>query len=190
LLTYMFLHAGLMHIAFNMWCLWELGALCESLYGRWTYAAVYLITGIAGGVASVGWNPGNLSVGASGAIFGLAGALVASFYLGEFSLPREAIKGTLQSLLFFVGFNVLFGVMVSGVDNACHAGGLVSGLIVGALIARVAPQTDRPLRRIAVLVLMLFIVGVLALGVFRWRGGGIYFGSASGPQATFGKLID
>ena len=46
LLSYMFLHGGLMHIAFNMWCLWNLGALCESLYGRWTFAAIYLTTGI------------------------------------------------------------------------------------------------------------------------------------------------
>src|SRR5580704_11259225 len=52
LLTYMFLHGGFFHIAMNMWCLWNLGTLCESLYGRWTFAAVYLITGVAGGLAS------------------------------------------------------------------------------------------------------------------------------------------
>ena len=121
LLTYMFLHGGLMHIAFNMWCLWDLGALCESLYGRWTFAAIYFITGIAGGVASVGWNPRVLSVGASGAIFGLAGALIASFYLGEFSLPRVAISGTLRSLLFFVGFNVVFGTLFPGSTTALMA---------------------------------------------------------------------
>lgn len=171
LLTYMFLHGGLMHIAFNMWCLWDLGALCESLYGRWTFGVIYILTGIAGGVASVGWNPGVLSVGASGAIFGLAGALIASFYLGEFSLPRVAIGGTLRSLLFFVGFNVLFGTMVSGIDNACHAGGLVSGLILGALVARIAPQHDAPLRRAGVLaVVALALIGV-AFGVRQWRGG-------------------
>ncbi len=177
LLTYMFLHGGLMHIAFNMWCLWDLGALCESLYGRWTYAAIYFVTGIAAGLASVGWNPGVLSVGASGAIFGLAGALIASFYLGEFSVPRFAIQGTLRSLLFFVGFNVLFGSMISGIDNACHAGGLISGLIVGALIARLAPQQDQPLKRVGVLLFMILIVAGSALGVHRWRGSGIRFGS-------------
>ncbi len=64
------------------------------------------------------WNPGVLSVGASGAIFGLAGALIASFYLGEFSLPGIAIKGTLRSLLFFAGFNLFFGSVFSGIDNA------------------------------------------------------------------------
>ena len=176
LFTYMFLHGGLMHIAFNMWCLWDLGALCESLYGRWTYAAIYLITGVAAGLASVGWNPGTLSVGASGAIFGLAGALIASFYLGEFSVPRVAIQGTLRSLLFFVGFNVLFGTMMSGIDNAAHGGGLVSGLILGALIARVAPQPDNLLRRASVLLFMVLIVGSAAMGIHRWRGSGIHFG--------------
>ena len=113
LLTYMFLHGGIMHIAFNMWCLWDLGALCESLYGRWTFAAIYLITGVSAGLASVAWNPGVLSVGASGAIFGLAGALIASFYLGEFSLPKIAIRGTLRSLLVFAVFNLVFGGLIS-----------------------------------------------------------------------------
>lgn len=140
LLTYMFLHGGIFHIAMNMWCLWNLGMLCESLYGRWTYAAIYLITGIAAGLASVAWNPGVLSVGASGAIFGLAGALIASFSLGEFSLSGISVKSTLSSLLFFAAFSLFFGGVSSQIDNACHVGGLISGLILGALIALVAPD--------------------------------------------------
>jgi rhomboid protease GluP len=171
LVTYMFLHGGLLHIAFNMWCLWDLGALCESLYGRWTYLGIYLITGVAGGVASVGWNPGVLSVGASGAIFGLAGALIASFYLGEFSLPRVAISGTLRSLLIFAGFNLFFGGLFSGIDNACHIGGLVSGLILGTLVAVIAPQRDNPLHRFLVVAAVALLVAFAGLGVFRWRGG-------------------
>jgi Flp pilus assembly protein TadD len=178
----MFLHGGLMHIAFNMWCLWDLGALCESLYGRWTFAAIYLTTGIAAGLASVAWNPAVLSVGASGAIFGLAGALIASFSLGEFSLPRVAISGTLRSLLFFVGFNVLFGTLSPGIDNGAHGGGLISGLIFGALIARLAPEHDRPLRRVGVLLFMVLLVAGSAVGVQRWRGGGIRFGSATAER--------
>lgn len=189
LLTYMFLHGGLMHIGFNMWCLWDLGALCESLYGRWTFAAIYFITGIAAGLASVAWNPGVPSVGASGAIFGLAGALIASFYLGEFSLPRVAISGTLRSLLFFVGFNVVFGTLVPGIDNGAHGGGLVSGLIVGALIARLAPEHDRPLRRVGVLLFMVLIVGGSALGIHRWRGSGIRFSSAMDSQRSIDRMI-
>lgn len=189
LLTYMFLHGGLMHIAFNMWCLWDLGALCESLYGRWTYAAIYFVTGIAGGLASVGWNPGVLTVGASGAIFGLAGALISSFYLGEFSVPRVAIQGTLRSLLFFVGFNVLFGSFVPGIDNACHAGGLVSGLILGALIARLAPEHDRPLRRVGVVLFMVLIVGGSAVGIYRWRGSRIHYSLRADAGRNFDRMI-
>jgi len=171
LVTYMFLHGGLLHIAFNMWCLWDLGALCESLYGRWTFGAVYFITGVAGGVASVGWNPGVLSVGASGAIFGLAGALIASFYLGEFSLPGFAIRGTLRSLLIFAVFNLFFGGLFAGIDNACHIGGLISGLALGALIARIAPQQDAPLRRAGVVAVVALMVAGAAFGVEQWRGG-------------------
>jgi|HubBroStandDraft_4_1064222.scaffolds.fasta_scaffold68924_2 rhomboid protease GluP len=179
LVTYMFLHGGPFHIAMNMWCLWDLGTLCESLYGRWTYAAVYLITGVAGGLASVAWNPGVLSVGASGAIFGLAGALVASFYLGEFSLPRDAIRPHARRLAFFLGFyllfgagfNALFGNYFPGIDNACHFGGLISGLILGALIARLAPLQDAPLRRASIIGAVVLAVALSALGVERWRGG-------------------
>jgi rhomboid protease GluP len=188
LFTYMFLHGSLMHIAFNMWCLWDLGRLCESLYGRWTFAAIYLITGVAGGLASVAWNPQVLSVGASGAIFGLAGALAASFYLGEFSIPKVAIQGTLRSLLFFIGFNVIFGAMIPGIDNACHGGGLVSGVILGALIARMAPQHDSP-RRVGVLIVVALAVVVTAFGVQRWRGSEIHFRSAIVAQKSVDRMI-
>ena len=188
LFTYMFLHGSLMHIAFNMWCLWDLGRLCESLYGRWTFAAIYLITGVAGGLASVAWNPQVLSVGASGAIFGLAGALAASFYLGEFSIPKVAIQGTLRSLLFFIGFNVIFGAMIPGIDNACHGGGLVSGVILGALIARMAPQHDSP-RRVGVLIVVALVVVVTAFGVQRWRGSEIHFRSAIVAQKSVDRMI-
>ena len=179
LVTYMFLHGGLMHIAFNMWCLWDLGQLCESLYGKATFAALYLITGIAGGLASVAWNPQVLSVGASGAIFGLAGALIASFYLGEFSLPKVAIQATLRSLVFFVGFNVLFGSLSPGIDNACHAGGLVSGLILGALIARFAPEHDRPAKRIGAVLFVVLLLAGSGLAVNRWRGAEFRFERSS-----------
>src|SRR6202522_216935 len=76
LLTSVFVHGGLIHIAFNMWALWNLGQLCESLYGRWTYAAIYITCGLGASLASAARHPEIASVGASGAIFGLAGALI------------------------------------------------------------------------------------------------------------------
>jgi membrane associated rhomboid family serine protease/Flp pilus assembly protein TadD len=166
LVTYMFVHIGVMHIFFNMWCLWDLGGMCESLYGHWTFAAVYLITGVAGGLASSWWNPGGLSAGASGAISGIVGALIASYYLGEFSMPRAAISAHLRSLVMFVGYNFLFGAIVGRVDNAAHIGGLVCGLLFGALIARVAPGRDL-FARIAVILLVLVVV--LGSGAWLYR---------------------
>jgi Tfp pilus assembly protein PilF len=105
-----------------------------------------------------------LSVGASGAIFGIAGALIASFYLGEFSMPRAAIAGMMRSVVMFVGYNLFFGAVIARVDNAAHIGGLVMGLILGALIARGAPQHDAIVRRI----------GVLLVGAVLVAGGGIW----------------
>ena len=165
LLTCLFVHGSLLHIAFNMWCLWDLGRLAESLYGQWTFACVYLLCGLSASLGSILWNPGVLSVGASGAIFGIAGALISSFYLGEFSLPRAAVSGVLRSVVVFVGFNLFLGGMMARVDNAAHIGGLVMGLILGACIARFAPAQDDIPRRIAVLVFGAVIVagGVLWL---------------------------
>ena len=165
LLTCIFVHSGLLHIASNMYGLWILGRLAESLYGRWTFAVIYLLCGLLGSVASVLWNPNVLSVGASGAVFGIAGALFTSFYLGEFSVPRDAVMGTVRSLAVVLGVNLLFGAAASHIDNAAHVGGLVMGLILGALIARIAPAQDDIPRRIAVLVLGAVIIagGVLWL---------------------------
>lgn len=159
LLTCVFLHIGIIHIALNMWCLWGLGRLAEAVYDHWTFGVVYLITGVSASVASLGWNPIGTSAGASGAIFGIAGALIASFYLGEFSLPRSAVSGLLRSVVTFAGYNLVFGAMSGRTDNAAHVGGLVSGLILGALIAKVAPQHDNVLRRVGVLVVGLVLAG-------------------------------
>ncbi len=166
LLTCVFIHGGLLHIAFNMWCLWNLGRLAESVYGHWTFAAVYLLAGLGASLASLTWHASSPvpSVGASGAIFGIAGALISSFYLGEFSLPRAAVSGMLRSVAAFVGYNLVFGAVIANVDNAAHIGGLLMGLLLGALIAKIAPQHDDVLRRIAVLL----VGALLVVGGVMW----------------------
>ena len=164
IITYMFLHYGIIHFGFNMWCLWDLGALAESLYGDWTFALVYLLSGIGGGVVSLWWHPATVSAGASGAIFGIAGALIASLKLGEFSLPGNMISGTLRSVVMFAGYNLVFGAMSGRTDNACHIGGLLTGLTLGALIAVVAPDRDAMFRRVAVCIVVLAVV----LGTGQW----------------------
>ncbi len=165
LLTNVFVHGGVIHIAFNMWCLWNLGQLCESLYGRWTYACIYLVCGVGASLASAGWHPYVPSVGASGAIFGLAGALLAAFKLGEFSVPRAALSGTLRSLGAFVVYNLIFGFAIPGIDNAAHIGGLITGLIVGALIALIAPREEQAPRRAGIFLVMILTLAGIAMQV-------------------------
>jgi membrane associated rhomboid family serine protease len=163
LLTNIFVHAGIIHIAFNMWCLWYLGALAESLYGAWTYGCIYLTCGIGASLASAAWHPYVPSIGASGAIFGLAGALFTAIKLGEFSVSRSELSGTLRSLGAFVVYNLIFGFIISGVDNAAHIGGLVTGVIVGALIALLAPRHEQAPQRALVLLGVLFALGFAAM---------------------------
>lgn len=135
LLVSNYLHVGIVHIGFNMWCLWYLGFLAERVFRPWTYVLVYTLCGVAGSLASAWWHPYVVGVGASGAIFGLAGALIAALYLGRFSVPKEALRATQKSLLSFAGYNLLFGAVVPGIDNTAHVGGLLSGLALGAFIA-------------------------------------------------------
>jgi rhomboid protease GluP len=163
LLSCTFLHIGLMHIFFNMWCLWDLGSMCEDLFGHATFAAVYLISGVGASLASVWWRPVGVSAGASGAIFGIVGALIASHYLGEFSAPLFAVRARLRSVLVFAGYALIFGAMSGRTDNAAHVGGLVTCLILGALIARAAPNRD-PVRRVGVIL----CAAALVFGAGAW----------------------
>jgi rhomboid protease GluP len=131
-----YLHGGIIHLALNMWCLWNLGFLAERIFDRWTYALVYTACGIAGSIVSLWFHPAVLGVGASGAIFGIAGALIAALYLGKLPVPKRAIQGTLRSLLTFAAYNLFFGTVAAGIDNSAHIGGLVAGLALGAALAR------------------------------------------------------
>lgn len=131
-----YIHYGVIHIFFNMWCLWNLGFLAERVFDPWTYVLTYTTCGLAGSIASVWWHPSGTSVGASGAIFGLAGALIAALYLGHLPISKQATQGTLKSLLAFAGYNLFFGAVVPVIDNSAHIGGLLAGLALGAALAK------------------------------------------------------
>jgi membrane associated rhomboid family serine protease/Flp pilus assembly protein TadD len=186
LITSCFVHIGIIHIAFNMWCLWSLGGLAERLYGRLTFACVYLLCGASGSLCSVYWhNAPTLSAGASGAIFGLAGAVIASIKLGEFASGTMA-QGTMQSLIAFVGYNVVFGAISGSTDNACHFGGLLAGVVLGALIAKVAPSAS-PVPRLAIIVLVAAAIGGGTYSLQRSRAYPYYLMRAS-QQLENGKI--
>jgi rhomboid protease GluP len=131
-----YVHGGIIHIALNMWCLWSLGFLAERVFDPWTYVLIYTFCGLGGSLASLWWHPLAVGVGASGAIFGLAGALIAALYLGHLPISKQAIQGTLKSLLIFAGYNLFFGAVARGIDNSAHIGGLLAGLALGAVLAK------------------------------------------------------
>jgi rhomboid protease GluP len=131
LLTSTFEHGGLLHIALNMWCLYNLGWLAELLFGRSRFTLLYLMCGIGGSLGSICWRGNGLSVGASGAIFGIAGALIPAMLLHGNQKLRTLLKGQLTSIALFVFYNLAFGAAMQGIDNAAHVGGLLTGLILG-----------------------------------------------------------
>ncbi len=130
LITTGFVHANLLHIGFNMWCLWSLGQLSERLFGRWQTLCIYLLTGVGGALLSIGYNPGRLEVGASGAIFGIAGALLAGIKFGNLAISAGERKSIISSMIFFVILNFSLG-LGGNIDNMCHLGGFITGLLVG-----------------------------------------------------------
>jgi membrane associated rhomboid family serine protease/Flp pilus assembly protein TadD len=133
LLTSMFVHFGIIHIAFNMWCLWDLGRALEFYMGRKAFALTYLLSGFAASMVSVAWNPWRVSAGASGAIFGVAGAFVSYLAFKKTPIEYALVRQKLKSLAFFIFYNLLYGIR-GGVDNSAHLGGLLAGLLLGALI--------------------------------------------------------
>ena len=142
ILTSMFVHGGLIHIAGNMWCFWDIGCLAERVYGRWRFLVIYLLTGLASSVASLAIHPTTISVGASGAIFGVVGALVFPFYRKRLQLPPPVMKAMMRSLLTFIVINLAIGSVVPVIDNAAHVGGLLAGLLLGAIITHFAITGD------------------------------------------------
>ena len=142
LLTSMFVHGGLIHVGANMYFFWNLGPIAERIYGRFRYLWIYLLTGLASSVASLAIHPYTVSVGASGAIFGVVGALVFPFYRKRVVLPPPAMKAMMRNLVMIIVVNLLIGAAVPMIDNSAHVGGLLMGLLLGFVITYFAVTVD------------------------------------------------
>ncbi|MBI4444020.1 MAG: rhomboid family intramembrane serine protease [Acidobacteria bacterium] len=130
-LTPIFLHGNLIHIIFNTWVLSDAGPAVESLYGSQKFLVLYVFSGALGFVFSFFWNPYSISIGASGALFGLIGAMIAYGYRNR----RTVAESVRNMYVRWAVYVLLFGFMVRGVDNAAHIGGLVGGLAFGWLVS-------------------------------------------------------
>lgn len=128
LITNCFLHIGIIHLLFNMYALLYIGVLLEPILGKTRYAIAYILTGICASIVSLWWHDITISAGASGAIFGMYGVFIA--LLTTNLLEKKTKKALTSSIFIFVGYNLANGLK-SGIDNAAHIGGLLSGIIIG-----------------------------------------------------------
>ena len=133
LLTSMFLHAGFVHLSLNMLSLYFVGSFTELTFGKARFLALYLISGLAGGIAYLYFGGFTTpAVGASGAIFGLLGGIFGyTLRQGTFSWENPLIR----QLLILTALNIAFGLSVAGISTTAHIGGLTGGLIFGWLTA-------------------------------------------------------
>ncbi len=126
LVTYMFLHGSIIHILVNMYSLIALGNQIETFFGKWKFLIIYLVSGIAGGLLSAAISQTSVSVGASGAIFGLLGAML---YFG-FHYRAYFGQAVRLQILPVIVINLAIGFMLPNIDNWCHIGGLVGGFLI------------------------------------------------------------
>jgi len=133
LLFSMFLHSGIVHLGFNMLSLYFLGAFVEQAFGRGRFLALYLLSGISGGLAYLYFGGFNVpAVGASGAIFGLLGGVLGyALRRGTFSWQNPLIR----QLLILLALNLYLGFSIANVSNTAHLGGLAGGFVFGWLVA-------------------------------------------------------
>jgi membrane associated rhomboid family serine protease len=135
LLTSTFLHAGAVHLAMNMIVLADSGRIVERLFGPGRFAAIYFVAGVLGSVASMAIHPGLPSVGASGAVFGVYGALGGFLLRERGTIPPGLLKRLGRGAVGFVFLNLAIGLAKPGVDLAAHVGGLIAGVAAGAALS-------------------------------------------------------
>ncbi len=186
IVTAMFVHVGLLHLATNMWCLWNLGLLAEPILGSFGVAVAYILTGAAGNLLStfVNWVEyhgqggaglvayGPVGAGASGAVFGIAGVLIVLLKSNRLPVPPIELKKLRKSVIYFaainlvIGFSISIGTRVIGsglsIDNMAHLGGFSSGILFAMpLVPRLGSPRRLFTARMRIAVGML--VGILVL---------------------------
>lgn len=161
LLTCGFLHAELFHILVNMFSLWILGSAVERIFGAWRFSVLYVLSIIAGSVATYALSNINSSLGASGGIFGLAGALAALYFTQKNSFGRLVSK----QIFVIIGFNIMYGLMFGSlINNFAHIGGLVAGFLLAFLLGIPRENRYMVLRVFGVVVFLIVLAGGIVFG--------------------------
>ncbi len=135
LFTAMFLHGGMTHILMNMFSLYIVGRAAEMYFDTKSYLSIYLFSGLLGGLASLYMHPASVGVGASGAIFGIFGAL-AGFFLAHRDKIASHSKAFMKDFAIIIGINLVIGFSIPSVDVSAHIGGLLVGLVGGFVLSK------------------------------------------------------
>ena len=154
LVTCMFLHAGIMHIVLNMYSLYIVGPRVEDFFGKWKYLLIYFISGISASLLSVGLNGDVIAVGASGAIFGLFGALL------YFGYSYRGYIGTIvkSQILPVVMYNLIIGFFIPGIDIWGHVGGLIGGLMAANMLGTIENKKYNASNICLILIYFIFLI--------------------------------
>ncbi len=178
LLSACFVHIGLIHLLLNLNALIYVGYIVEKQIGSLRFLLAYLLTGIFASTASIFWNENVISAGASGAIFGIYGLYLILLLFNV--LEKSIRKAFLSSILFFVGYNLLYGFTKEGIDNAAHIGGLVSGIIIAlAFLPGLKPHSSEIYKKLSV------GVGAISIVLLSY----VVFAQISTEELEFSKVI-
>ncbi|SOD39911.1 rhomboid protease GluP [Nitrosovibrio sp. Nv4] len=143
----MFLHFGAVHLTLNLWALWDAGQLVERMYGHGRFTCIYFASGLAGNLLSLVAHEGlAISGGASGAIFGVYGALLVFMWRERGNLHPRDFRWFFWGAAGFAAASLILGLLITGIDNAAHIGGFGAGVLSGTIFARPADVTE-PLSR-------------------------------------------
>lgn len=160
LITCMFLHAGIVHIVLNMYSLYIIGPRVEDFFGKWKYLIIYFLSGISASLLSIGLGENTVSIGASGAIFGLFGALI---YFGY--SYRGYIGAMIKSQIIpIVIYNLLIGFFIPGIDMGGHIGGLIGGLLTANMLGTIE---NKKYKFNNILIFIIYFIFLIYLGIFR-----------------------
>lgn len=159
LVTCMFLHIGIVHLICNMYSLFIIGKQVENLFGKWKFLIIYFISGICGSILSLAFAHNTISAGASGAIFGLLGALLYFGYYYRSYLGSAMVS----SILPIIILNLIIGFTSSNIGNAAHIGGLIGG-ILSAMAFGVPDKSSKTEKINGAILLTIYIIFICYLG--------------------------
>lgn len=167
LLTCAFLHGGLLHLGVNMYSLHVVGRPVELFFGRGPFLAIYFLSALFASMASLLWTPDAFSVGASGAIFGLFGAIAAFFVANRRRMPPDMFRSQMQRMGMVLLINLAIGFGIPNIDQAAHVGGLVSGFLAAMLIVRGIRKDRLAVHIVGVAVVALALTPVVHVRLMR-----------------------